>query len=487
MTTAFPQGSQKETPKVLVTAATRRVPVFVRQLNEWQYVERTLHRLLAAWGRHHSELEDKAALHRHVWDQAEVIRRLRDRIGQFPGGKPDAAVHPAFEKLANAALLAPSFQDVLDAVYHHLLRPLVRGYAEHIRTVHPIHDAPTVALLHEINTIKEQHYFWFREYRRRHPHATDAAYQETLEQHIAALLHFREPMPAFAETGAALCGVNTPFLLPRSSARPAGWCPRYDIMPYLAVDFSESVEARRLFWAIGFLREINLPDDQLRWLYYGHRMPWEWHHNVSRHLWDESRHGLSGYTRLRDWSISLDDVGLPPYDGAGRRVFSPGTPLAEQISHPFEADTDFLAPGVPMSDKDLYDEVFHIGMVAENGHFIVKNEAYDDFRKGEDFESAEMMLFDIIDETKHVQYAHEWLPLLAQHAGISNHDYRERAVKRRTELQHGEMDLVATAAALPRTPDFGPWQHYQGLLEKIRAATPLSMEFKAEKRSYKPM
>jgi len=31
-------------------------------------------------------------------------------------------------------------------------------------------------------------------------------------------------------------------------------------------------------------------------------------------------------------------------------------------------------------------------MVAESGHVIVKNESDDDFRKGADFESAEMML-----------------------------------------------------------------------------------------------
>jgi hypothetical protein len=173
-----------ESRKVLVCATTRRIPEFVRQLNEWQYLERGLHRLMAAWGRNHQEIDDKAALHRHVWDQAEIIRRLRDRIEQFPGGKPDSPVHPAFERLANTALLAPSFQDAVDAIYHHLLRTLVRAYAEHVQNAHPIHDAPTIALLHEINTIKEQHYFWYRDYRRRYPHTTDAAYQEALQRSL---------------------------------------------------------------------------------------------------------------------------------------------------------------------------------------------------------------------------------------------------------------------------------------------------------------
>jgi hypothetical protein len=484
---ASPSDTKKR--KVLVSSHTRRVPEFVRQLNEWQYLERTLHRLMAAWGRHHTEVEDKAALHRHVWEQAEIIRRLRERIDQFPGGKPDGAVHPTFEKLANLALFAPNFQDALDAIYHYLLRALVRVYAEHVQNAHPIHDAPTIALLHEINTLKEQHYFWYRDYRRRNPHATTAEYRKTLENEIAELHGFRVPMPAFEGEGAKPCGLDREFLLPQSSGRPRDWRSRHDIMPYFSADFSDCVESRRLFWAIGYFWEINLPDDQLKWLYYGQRMPWSWHHDISRHLWDESRHGLSGYSRLRDWGISLSNVGLPPYGDTGRRSFPPGTPLKQRVLDPFleEDAVDFLAPGIPMSAADLYEAVFYIGMIAENGHFGVKNEAYDDFREGKDFESAEMMLFDIIDETTHVQYAHRWLPLLAEHAGLDHTGYRERAAKIRGQAQEEEMHRAQEAQSLPRTPGFIPWDHYQDLLHRIRDATPFTPGFTPVRRSHKPM
>jgi hypothetical protein len=487
MASSLLSESIPDSRKLLVSASTRYLPEFVRQLNEWQYLERTIHRLMAAWGRHHREIEDKAALHRHIWDQAEVIRRLRERIDQFPGGKPDGMVHPAFEGLANAVLLAPSFHDALDAIYHYLPRALVRAYAEHVQNAHPVHDAPTIALLHEINTIKEQHHFWYRAYRQRHPHATDTTYRERLEATLPALNYFCQPMPAFEGEGAAQCGVRTSFVLPRCSGRPQDWKSRYDIMPYISADFSENVETRRLFWAIGYLNEINLPDDQLRWLYYGHYMPWDWHHTISRHLWDESRHGLSGLYRLREWNIPLSDVGLPPYDKTGRRMFPEGAPLTERVLNPFEEETDFLTPGVPMSPQELYEQVFFIGMVAENGHFIVKNEAYDDFRKGEDFESAEMMLFDIIDETTHVQYAHRWLPFLAQHAGCDIAGYRERAVQARAQIQREEMQRIEEAATLPRDASFGPWNHYQELLKKIRSATPFLPSFQPARRSPKPM
>jgi hypothetical protein len=64
-----------------------------------------------------------------------------------------------------------------------------------------------------------------------------------------------------------------------------------------------------------------------------------------------------------------------------------------------------------------------------------------------------MMLFDIIDETAHVQYAHQWLPLLAEHAGVDNTDYRERGVKIREESQARAIKLAQELdRKLPRTP-----------------------------------
>ena len=103
----------------------------------------------------------------------------------------------------------------------------------------------------------------------------------------------------------------------------AGWAageavPQWTFMDYVHADFATSVEARRLFWGVGYMMEKNLPDNQLQWLYDGHYMPWDWHYDIARHLWDESRHGDSGYSRLRDFGISLDEIGFPGYDQPDR-------------------------------------------------------------------------------------------------------------------------------------------------------------------------
>jgi hypothetical protein len=486
-------NSQVKTPSysagrdLQVTSETRKVPEIVHRLNDWQYLEKSIHRILAGWGRHQSSWDDKVALHRHVWDQAEVVRRLRERVKEFPGGKPDAQVSPELEKVSNAVLLAPSFEDALDGVYHLLLQALIRTYVAYVQKANPVHDAPTISLLHEINTIKEQHFFWYREYRRKNPHTTDSTYKVEVLDAINTCGGFLRALPFKGKQGASPCGIDSDFRTPKYSNRPANWKCEHDLKPFIRVNFETDIETRRLFWAIGYMHEMNLPDDQLNWIFWGHYMPWEWHHDISRHLWDESRHGHSGYSRLKDWGLDLHDVGFPPYNSEalveayiqGKRE---GTKPATVMRQP---DLDFSLPGEPMTPKDLYEAVFFIGMVAENGHFIVKNESYDDFRDAQDMESAEMMLFDIIDETTHVQYAHRWLPELAKHAGISNDGYRERASRIRKELQSDEDKRIEADRALLRD-DNPAYEHYLDLLERIRKVAPLSGE-PGKQRSRKPM
>jgi len=473
---------------VLIDANSKLKPKIVGRLNDWQYLERTAHRLLAAWGRHMADWDGKSALHRHIWDQAECVRRLRERVAQFPGGKPDAPVSGKFEDLGNTLLFAPSFDDALDGIYLLLLKSLVSAYVDYNGKAHAVHDAPTVAVLHEINQIKSQQWLWYRDYRRQHPHSTDANYKAAVLAQIEALGGFTEALPVNEGEPAKLCGVGSDFALPKFSARTFPTKPKHDFMAFVRADFTTSLEARRLFWAYAYMLEKNLPDDQLAWIYYGHSMPWDWQHDVSRHLWDESRHGDSGYSRLKDFGISMEEVGFPSYNndekisalvsaGEGQGL-SLHASCVDENAEPMSLE--------PMTSKDLYEAVFFIGMVAENGHFIVKNEAYQDFKDGQDLESAEMMLFDIIDETTHVQYAHRWLPLLAEKAGIANEDYRQRAAKMRSESERGENESIAQLQ-LDRSAANPGYVFYQELLTRIRAAYPLANAAQCKVRSAKPM
>ena len=138
-----------------------------------------------------------------------------------------------------------------------------------------------------------------------------------------------------------------------------------------------------------------------------------------------------------------------------------------------------------MSQENLYDVVLFIGMVAETGHFTVKHEAYTDLRDGGDMESAEMVLFDIIDETTHVQYAHKWLPFMAERLGIPPEEFKEVGAQRRAEaLAKSEQSLV-DLAQLPK--EGSAYENFQRFIGQMRALKLLSNAETCPPRTMKPM
>jgi hypothetical protein len=427
--------------------------------------------MIAGWGRHFCDWEDKVAVSRHVWEQSECVRRVRERLTQFPGttGNLDQPVSERLETLVNGVLEAPSHEDAIDGMFQLLIGAQVKSYLAYTESAHPVHDAPTVAMLSEVVRIKEQMRLWLRDRRRRIPHRTDPTYKSRVLQLLAECEELLVPLGLEKEPALPV-GVRTGFRPPRRAAHPKGSERKVDLMPYLEADFSHSVEARRLFWCYGYLLEMNLAEDQLIWLYDAHGMPWEFLQDVSRHMWDESRHGDSGYSRLLDFGIGIEEIGFSFYD--------PALPNASPVD---------VAEGeaAVMDATSLYQAVFWIGMVAETGHFTVKHEAYDDFREGGDMESAEMMLFDIIDETTHVQYAHKWLPFLAERAGISPDQFKAEGAAHRARLLQEATERADRGLSLPHE---GPaWELYQQLLQRMRDQVPLANAETCPKRSYKPM
>src|SRR6476469_8044354 len=91
----------------------RIVPNAYVLLSNWRYLEYSVLRMIAGWGRSAGDWEDKLVVCYHTWVQAQVVEKFRRRLDMFPGGKPDGAVNAVFERLANAVLLAPSWADAM--------------------------------------------------------------------------------------------------------------------------------------------------------------------------------------------------------------------------------------------------------------------------------------------------------------------------------------------------------------------------------------
>jgi hypothetical protein len=453
----------------------RIVPPGYLLLASWRYLEYSILRILAGWGRAAADWDDKLAMSYHVWLQAETVQRMRLRLEMFPGGKKDGPVHAVFETLANTVLLAPDFADAMAGVQR-LNGALARTYRNYLAASHPVHDRPTHELLREVLEMKRLQAEWFEDFRRRHPQPPDDRYLTAIDAHLATSGDLAMPIEP-GDVPAAACGTKTAFRQNITPGRPKGWNASPDIMPFLEIHWSTSVETRRLFFMIGYLREMGVAEEQLRWIYHADFMPFEYVHAESRHMWDESRHGNSGLCRLRDFGLDLSDVYYDSYGKHGEGKLDPMTP------------------------RDVYNGFYHITQIAETGYFQTKRYCFEDFAAGRDESSAEMMQFDIIDETSHAEYGRQWLPALMQRAGVDE-DYRARG--RRDRLiaqQQSDARLAAmrkfvqtgvrpapdvanfvpgispTASALEQRfstlADAKAHAHYQWLLAELRGQCPL--------------
>ena len=212
-------------------------PKTVQRLRDWEYLERQLHRLIVGWARYAAEWEDIITTHRHIWEQAECVRRLRERLLQFPGSKSNLTqpVSSKLEDLCNAALDAPTHYDAVEGIYGTLAHAINRSYAFYAANAHPIHDAPTLELINEILRIKEGFRLWLHAQRQRWEAAglkLDEAYQARINDRIAACGDLFDPLPP-TDPAAAAAGGAIDFRLPRHAARPAGSAPNADPMPFV--------------------------------------------------------------------------------------------------------------------------------------------------------------------------------------------------------------------------------------------------------------
>jgi uncharacterized ferritin-like protein (DUF455 family) len=108
--------------------------------------------------------------------------------------------------------------------------------------------------------------------------------------------------------------------------------------------------------------------------------PFDLHHDMARHLWDESRHSQFGYRQLPKLGIDLMTL---------------------------EHSLDLYNILVRMPPHERY---AMMTMEFEAGSFPTKATVMDRVRELNDFEADTLLAFDRNDEQNHVRYGHRWLP-----------------------------------------------------------------------------
>lgn len=143
---------------------------------------------------------------------------------------------------------------------------------------------------------------------------------------------------------------------------------------------------RERFHAVNFLQEVQAADSCASLLFEAPDMPWAFFFDLSRHLWDESRHAMFGETKLADLGTSAAEAGLSTKAYTMRQTLAPVDRYAALATQ--EADA------FPGKHAGLKDAVAHGDSV-----------------------SAMAWSYDIADETQHVRFGNTWIPVMIEKIG----------------------------------------------------------------------
>lgn len=298
----------------------------VAMLRRYLYIEGQTTLCLAAHINSVPEWEVKAALSLHLWQDAEHSTWLRNRVAEMrtPPLHLDRVPDPALETFFQELLRSQSTLELLTGVYQVLKPALVAAMKHHIATANPLADQPTLRLLKFILLEEEEQLDWGRRALAAlatHPHQNgqtqlSTSWAEHLQSYLAAAggVSGDDPRPAAEELPASRATEPfTPVRSPRRDERFAHLWNSRGVRPDADAPLTETN-----WWNLYVrLTEMHVPELIALILHDWKDQPWEFYHDLARHLWDEARHAMMGeiaFERLGlDWTAVPHEISFAEF------------------------------------------------------------------------------------------------------------------------------------------------------------------------------
>jgi len=361
----------------------------VEILKRFAYLERAAMRTLAGWLPGIPEWEAKNEIGLHIWESADAADQIRARLRELRAHQPERSLSEGIQAVFKELDYAQNTAEVIATVYLVVKRALLDAYRQHPAATWSDFDNPTVKVAESLIANTAKQVAWAEEFL-----PTVAAHYpgwETWRDYIAGLLAAdggvtgQDPQ---AEPPARPEG--HPLLLPwLTCQRMPGWPifnPDDDVEP----DRHAEPEAHRLWRFKHYLNEMTAAETLGSILWLTPEMPWEYQHNVARHLWDELRHSQLGQVRVQQLGVKIEEV--PQVVQIYNVMMT--LPAVEQ----YALLTTVIEPN-GMPEK-----------VANREHW---QGIHDDI-------SAAAVSYDWSDENFHVRWGQKWTPVL-----LETYGYRE--------------------------------------------------------------
>jgi hypothetical protein len=314
---------------------------------------------------------------------------LRERGRELTSFGSSETVRDSVKKIFTEAV-GTNAQDalVLTAGFYQVLKPaLLSAYRHYLKVTDPLADWPSKKLVEEFIADEERHtreiapYLAGTDAREWSLHLTQAL------DDLGGWLGQETRLPLAASY--VWQHAKTPFTHPATCNR--GKYPTcssvfsYDatetpiVRPWL-VDPKTDARVIRLMVYVWLMMEMDAVDYLATVFFDTPQAPFDLHHDLARHLWDESRHSQFGFRQLPKLGVDLMTV---------------------------EHSLDLYNILVQMPPHERY---AMMTMEFEAGSFPAKAHVMDRVRELNDFEADTLLAFDRNDEQNHVRYGHRWLP-----------------------------------------------------------------------------
>ncbi len=341
------------------------------------------------------EPELKYLLCQHVWESAGHARFLRERGRELTGFGGGEDVRDALRRVFDEAVL-PADGDVALLGFYRVLKPaLLRAYRHYLDVTDHLADWPSKKLVEEFIRDEERHA------REIAPYLLSGDAAESWTSHLAAIIASRggflgesapEPLPAGFAWESATRRYTHPLTCDRGKYPTCSSVFSVDptetpiVRPWL-VDPATDARVIRIMVYVWLMMEMDAVDYLATVFCDTPSAPFDLHHDLARHLWDESRHSQFGFRQLPKLGVDLMTV---------------------------EHSLDLYHILIHMPAHERY---AMMTMEFEAGSFPTKATVMDRIRELNDFEADTLLAFDRNDEQNHVRYGHRWLPEIMALAG----------------------------------------------------------------------
>jgi len=335
------------------------------------------------------EPELKYLLCQHAWESAGHARFLRERGRELTSFGSTETVRESVKKIFTEAV-GTNAQDalVLTAGFYQVLKPaLLSAYRHYLKVTDPLADWPSKKLVEEFIADEERHtrelapYLAASDAREWSLHLTQAL--DDLGGWLGQ--ETRLPLAANYFWQHAKAPFTHPTTCNRGKYPTCSSVFSFDatetpiVRPWL-VDPKTDARVIRLMVYVWLMMELDAVDYLATVFFDTPQAPFDLHHDMARHLWDESRHSQFGFRQLPKLGVDLMTV---------------------------EHSLDLYNILVQMPPHERY---AMMTMEFEAGSFPAKAHVMDRVRELNDFEADTLLAFDRNDEQNHVRYGHRWLP-----------------------------------------------------------------------------